>query len=242
MSAEPLPPPVILAEVRIGRAVPYTRPGSRSGIAKLPQSAPGRGGVNGLEGDEQGDLRVHGGPDKAIHHYPFDHYADWQAELGPHRLLQAAGAFGENFSARGWTESDLCLGDVVSVGTALLEVSQGRQPCWKLSDRFAVADMALRVQRSGRTGWYYRVLRPGVVSAGDCLAILQRPYPAWSLQRLMAVLHDRRLEEALLRECMSLPLVPSWQRLLQRRLELRSAEDWSPRLDGPALEASADGR
>lgn len=187
-------PALPLDALLTGRARPFTRPGSRSGIAKSPRDGALRVTPVGLEGDEQGDLRVHGGVEKAIHHYPREHYAAWIAELGEHPLLMQAGAFGENFSTSGWSEADVCLGDRVRAGTALLEVSQGRMPCWKLNDRFEVAGMSLRVQESGRTGWYYRVLEEGVVAAGDILQLVERRHPDWSLLRLSEVLFDRRAD------------------------------------------------
>lgn len=186
-------PALPLDALLTGRARPFTRPGSRSGIAKSPRDGALRVTPVGLEGDEQGDLRVHGGVEKAIHHYPREHYAAWIAELGEHPLLMQAGAFGENFSTSGWSEADVCLGDRVRAGTALLEVSQGRMPCWKLNDRFEVAGMSLRVQESGRTGWYYRVLEEGVVAAGDILQLVERRHPDWSLLRLSEVLFDKAL-------------------------------------------------
>ncbi|MFV3090659.1 MOSC domain-containing protein [Ectopseudomonas toyotomiensis] len=215
-----------------GRAQPFTRPGSRSGIAKVPRQEALAVTTLGLAGDEQGDLRVHGGVEKAIHHYPREHYAAWLAELGEHPLLMQPGAFGENFSTTGWTEDDVCLGDLIRAGSALLQVSQGRMPCWKLSDRFGVANLALRVQQSGRTGWYYRVLQEGVVGVGDRLQVVERIHADWPLSRLSAVLFDKRVEPELLRECLALPLVPSWRRTLERRLEKVEVEDWAPRLQG----------
>ncbi|QSL93666.1 MOSC domain-containing protein [Ectopseudomonas toyotomiensis] len=215
-----------------GRAQPFTRPGSRSGIVKVPRQEALAVTTLGLAGDEQGDLRVHGGVEKAIHHYPREHYAAWLAELGEHPLLMQPGAFGENFSTTGWTEDDACLGDLIRAGSALLQVSQGRMPCWKLSDRFGVANLALRVQQSGRTGWYYRVLQEGVVGVGDRLQVVERIHADWPLSRLSAVLFDKRVEPELLRECLALPLVPSWRRTLERRLEKAEVEDWAPRLQG----------
>ncbi|QWA31302.1 MOSC domain-containing protein [Pseudomonas sp. RC3H12] len=215
-----------------GSARPFTRPGSLSAIDKQPRQGPLRVTLLGIAGDEQGDLRVHGGVDKAIHHYPRDHYPDWVAELGEHPLLTRPGAFGENFSSSGWRETDVCLGDRIRVGTALLEISQGRMPCWKLNDRFDVAQMALRVQQSGRTGWYYRVLEEGEVQVGDALQLVERPYGQWSVARLSAVLFDKQLEPGLLRECLELPLVPNWRRTLEKRLEQRQVEDWTSRLQG----------
>ncbi|WDY56154.1 MOSC domain-containing protein [Pseudomonas sp. PSKL.D1] len=222
----------ILDHLLTGTAQPFTRPGSRSAIAKHPQPGPRQVTVLGIEGDEQGDLRVHGGIEKAIHHYPREHYKAWAEELGEHALLSQPGAFGENFSTLGWCEQDICLGDRIRVGTALLEVSQGRMPCWKLNDRFNVANMSLRVQQSGRTGWYYRVLEPGVAQAGDTLQVVERQFAAWSVARLSSVLFDKRLEPELLSECLALPLVPSWRKTLERRLEQRQVEDWNKRLQG----------
>jgi MOSC domain-containing protein YiiM len=225
-------PTIRLDTLLTGRVQPFTRPGTQSAIDKQPQQGQLKVSTLGLHGDEQGDLRVHGGVEKAIHHYPLEHYARWADELGAHPLLTQPGAFGENFSTTGWSEHDVCLGDRIRVGTALLEVSQGRMPCWKLSDRFAVANLALRVQQSGRTGWYYRVLEEGVVSAGDSLQQVERPFADWSLARLSAVLFDKQVETELLRECLALPLVPSWRRTLERRLEKGMTEDWGPRLQG----------
>ncbi|MDE2407462.1 MAG: MOSC domain-containing protein [Xanthomonadaceae bacterium] len=227
-------PPVRVDALLTGRARAYTRPGTRSGIDKQPLTGAVHIGELGIEGDEQGDLRVHGGPDKAVHHYAFDHYATWRDELGALPLLETPGAFGENISTRGLTEAGVCLGDRFSLGGALLEVSQGRQPCWKLNDRFGVADMARRVQTTGRSGWYYRVLQPGSARAGDVLALAERPHPDWTLQRLGALLFQRVLDPALLEPALALPLVPSHRKLFERRMEQGAVEDWGRRIDGPS--------
>ncbi len=231
--------PLTLDAVLTGKAVAYTRPGSSSAIDKQPRNGEVAVTYLGLAGDEQGDLRVHGGKDKAIHHYPREHYSAWALELGEHPLLQAPGAFGENLSTHGWTEHSVCLGDRLRVGTALLEVSQGRMPCWKLNDRFGVGDMSLRVQQSGRTGWYYRVLEEGVLRAGAMFELVERPSPQWSVARLSAVLFDKQVDADVLRQCLALPLAPSWRRTLERRLEKAEVEDWTPRLQGPGVERPA---
>jgi MOSC domain-containing protein YiiM len=232
---------VVIATL-VGRAVPYTRPGSCSAIAKEAVTGPVRVGREGMDGDEQGDRRVHGGPDKALHLYALEHYADWRrdfagADAHPPAaalaLLGTPGAFGENLGTRGLTESQVCLGDRLRVGSALLEVSQARQPCWKLNDRFGVPDMARRVQQTMRSGWYCRVIEDGTLRAGDAIVLLERPWPAWPLTRLMELLYRRTLDRALLREAQALPLVPSWQRLVARRLAEGTVEDWNGRLDGP---------
>ena len=236
----PTPPPVqapgthlgTAVAVLRGRAVPYTRPGSRSAIAKTPVRGPVHVGPLGLEGDEQGDPKVHGGPDKAVHQYAQEHYAPWRTELGALPVLAAPGAFGENIASTGMTEHSLCLGDQVRAGSVLLEVSQSRQPCWKLNDRFGLPNMARRVQDSGRTGWYYRVLQPGSVQAGDALVLVARPFPEWTLARTIDVLYHQPFDAAVLHALAALPLTPSWQRLVQGRLARAGVEDWQARLDG----------
>ena len=232
-----LPGPIRIDTVLTGRAVDYTRPGSRSAIDKRAVRDAVEVGINGIVGDEQGDLRVHGGPDKAIHHYPFDHYAAWQADIGAQPVLAQPGAFGENVSTTGISEADICVGDRLRAGSVVLEVSQLRQPCWKLNDRFNTRDMARRVQHTGRTGWYYRVLEGGTLRAGDTLEWLERPWPQWPLSRVLDVLYRNMLDRAALADMLTLPLTPSWRKLVEGRLARGEVESWAKRIDGPALEA-----
>src|SRR5690606_4702102 len=140
-------------------------------------------------------------------------------------VLAAAGAFGENLSTTGITEAGLCLADRLRIGSCVLEVSQARQPCWKLNERFGVPDMSRRVQDSRRTGWYLRVLEAGHVGAGDEILLLARPHAGWSLTRLMDLLYRPASAPGLLREALELPLVPSWRTLLERRLATGAVED-----------------
>jgi MOSC domain-containing protein YiiM len=206
-----------------------------SAIAKVPVDGPVRIGTLGIDGDSQADRRNHGGPDKAVHHYPADHAAAWRRELPApvSPLIGQAGGFGENISTLGVTEGDICLGDVFRAGSAVLQVSQGRQPCWKLNLRFAVPDMAKRVQQSGRTGWYYRVLEDGVATAGDRLRLIDRPHGAWPLTRLQGIFYGRAEGAEALRALAALPvLAESWRTLARRRLDSGTVEDWTPRLTG----------
>jgi MOSC domain-containing protein YiiM len=182
----------------------------------------------------QGDVKHHGGPEKAIHHYALDHYAAWKAELGDQTAYNFAvpGAFGENFSTLGITEADVNIGDTYGVGTAVLQVSQARQPCWRLNVRFAVDDMALRVQTAGRTGWYYRVLKSGQAAAGERLELLDRPNLAWPLSRLLHYLYVDPLNREALGQIASLPfLSESWRTLAMQRPES---------IDGGELDRAAD--
>lgn len=173
--------------VLTGKALPFGK-GEASAIAKTPVDARRGVGFLGIDGDEQADLSVHGGPDKAIHHYPRDHYRFWNETLGEHPLLGAPGAFGENISTAGLVESEACIGDRYRLGTALVEISQGRQPCWKLGHRFGIATVPATVVQTRRSGWYYRVIEEGAVAAGDVLSLVDRPLPDWSVERVFALL------------------------------------------------------
>lgn len=177
-----------IQSINLGTVQPFRADGTSSAIAKQPIDRPVLVGPLGLDGDEQADLTVHGGPDKAIHHYPRDHYPAWEAELGRHPLLQGEGAFGENLSTLGLTEHAACIGDRYRLGSALIELSQGRQPCWKLDHRFSHRGLSAAVIRSGRSGWYYRVIEPGQVAVGSQLELAARPLPDWTVARVFHLL------------------------------------------------------
>lgn len=216
-----------------GRARPLAGSDTQSGIMKTPVNRPLRLSPEGFEGDEQADRRVHGGVEKAVHHYPLEHYRLWNEELGDLPGLRAPGGFGENISASGPTENTVAVGDVFRLGTTRLQVSQGRQPCWKLNRRFGVPDMAHRVQQSGRAGWYYRVLEDGLVKPGDRLELVDRVAPDWTLHRIWHALYVERLNLDELRGIAALDvLAESWRKYAARRLESGRVEDWRKRLDG----------
>lgn len=191
-----------ILSINCGKAVPF-RGDETSAIGKAAVTGCVRVTGLGLIGDEQADLAVHGGPEKAIHHYPHDHYAWWRTMLGDHPLLDETGAFGENVSTEDLTEESVCIGDRWRLGTALVEVSQGRQPCWKLDHRFGGKPVMARMVKARRSGWYYRVIEEGQVEAGDALALVDRPFEAWSVARVFGLLiggdhkRDRRGLEAL---------------------------------------------
>lgn len=191
-----------------------------SAIAKTP--APGGAatlGETGFEGDAQADLSVHGGPDKAVHHYPTGHYAAWATELPEHAGAFRPGGFGENIAGAGFDEASAHLGDVYRIGTAELQVSQGRQPCWKLDAHTGVTGLGARFRKTARTGWYFRVLTPGRVAVGDAVTLVARPQPDWPLRRAAAVFFDPRSEAADVAALAGLPeLAAAWAAALQKRL------------------------
>ena len=170
-----------------GIPVPF-RDSDYSAIAKQPVSGAVRIGWLGLAGDSVADPVHHGGWDKAIHLYPQDHYGWWRERKPGHPLLEKPGAFGENIASRGMTEEEVCLGDRFSLGSAVVEVSHGRQPCWKLDHRFGARDVMATIVKTARCGIYFRVLREGEAEAGGMMELLERPLPQWSIARLFRLL------------------------------------------------------
>jgi MOSC domain-containing protein YiiM len=170
----------------------------RSAFFKEPVAGPLALGFTNLEGDRQADARVHGGPDMAVLCYAFDHYASWRDEvelagMGP-------GGFGENFTVAGQDETTVCLGDVYDLGEAVVQVSQPRGPCTKISQRWERPDLLRRVEETGRHGWYLRVLQEGTVEAGLELRLIERPHPEWTVRRTWDVYRWRKREKALAAE------------------------------------------
>lgn len=191
-----------------------------SAMGKRPLDGAAEVGAEGLLVDIQADRTVHGGTDKALLHYAFDHYAAWIAEgAGDPARLSAPGAFGENLSTRGITEADVAIGDVLRIGGVVVEVSQGRQPCFKLDVFHGRPDMAYRVRATGRTGWYYRVREGGRIAAGDAVTLLERPHPDWPLTRAQAVFWARVPDRDETAALAALPaLADAWRRPLRKRL------------------------
>lgn len=205
-----------------GKAKPFAR-GEDSAIAKVPLSGRIRIGKLGIEGDEQADHRYHGGPDKALHHYPSDHYVRWGTMAVDHPLLNAPGAFGENVSTWGLTEDAVCIGDRLRLGTALVEISQGRQPCWKQGERLAWPILPALMVKERRSGWYYRVIEEGEAEAGDTLSLVERPLPEWSVSRVFGLLvaGDYKSDPAALEALAGMDqLFSGWR---ERARELRAA-------------------
>lgn len=170
-----------------GTPIPF-RDDAYSAIAKQPVSGRVHIGWMGLEGDKVADRIHHGGLDKAIHLYCQDHYDWWRARKPGEALLDAPGAFGENIASVGLTEAELCLGDRFTLGTAVVEISHGRQPCWKLDHRFGARDVMAAIVKTARCGVYFRVIREGDAEAGQRMALLERPHPEWTIERVFRLL------------------------------------------------------
>lgn len=216
-----------------GSLKPLGASGVESGIDKQPVSTPLYLSRTGFLSDMQADRKHHGGPEKAVHHYPFEHYAFWRQTIGPRAVLDRPGAFGENISTLGMEETGVALGDTFRLGDAVIAVSQPRQPCWKLNIRFAHACMAQKVQARARTGWYYRVVEEGVVCPDDRLVLLERPLARWPLTRIWHKFYIDTMNMAELRELAQLPLLPQTMRKIASfRLQKQKTESWQERLAG----------
>jgi MOSC domain-containing protein YiiM len=229
-----LPANTAILALQVGRARARWDGKPPSAIAKSPVSGALELGLEGFPSDEQADRTVHGGPEKAVHHYPAGHYAWWRSRFPGHEQALAPGSFGENIVADGLDEESVCLGDRIRLGEALVEICQGRQPCWKLVAHTGIAAMAIEMQKSGRTGWYYRVIEPGMVAPGDEIALQERPLPDWPLARIIAARFNPRLDPKLAAEIAGLaPLSRSWRASFVKKSESAHVEDTRARLSGP---------
>lgn len=180
-------PPLTIHAVLAGKPRPLPD-GSFSAIAKTPLDGPARITWLGVEGDTVADPIHHGGHDKALHLYPTDHYGWWRQRIGDHPLLAAVGAFGENIAVEGVVDGDFCLGDRFQMGSAVVEVSHGRQPCSTINRRFERPDMVSEIVQSHRGGIYLRVIREGEAAAGDAMTLTDRPFPHWPMDRVFELL------------------------------------------------------
>lgn len=205
-----------------------------TGFFKEPVDGSIRATTTNLEGDGQADLRVHGGPEKAINVYASEHYAYWRELLGIQSF--PFGAFGENLTTSGAIETGVCIGDIFEgegPDPVSLQISQPRQPCWKLSRRWNIKDLSAQVERNGKTGWYFRVLCEGTLQAGMPLKLISRPHPEWTIASANEVMHHRKDDceaAAGLAKCAALSA--SWKESLSKRAQ-GTRSDPSLRLNEP---------
>lgn len=203
----------------VGKPAPF-RGSDYSAIAKRPVGGPVSVTWAGLAGDGVADPIHHGGWDKAIHLYSQDHYIWWRQAKSGHPLFDAPGAFGENIASRGMTEEDICLGDRFTMGSAVVEVSHGRQPCWKLDHRFGAPDIMSTIARTARSGLYFRVIREGEVEAGTRMDLQERPLPDWNIARIFHLLigGGHKLDRPAVRALAQMPVLAEAWRERARKL------------------------
>jgi len=208
-----------LLSVNVGlpREVEWRGRKVRTSIWKNPKKGRVEVARLNLEGDEQSDLSVHGGADKAVYAYPAEHYAFWRTELPDMDL--SWGAFGENLTIEGLIESQAMIGDRILIGSAEFVVTQPRMPCFKLGIRFGREDMVKRFLRSGRTGFYLAVLREGEVGAGDRIEFTLHDDRALSVADIAALYARDSDNQATLRRAADTPALPeSWREYFRKRL------------------------
>lgn len=213
-------PPRILS-IQVGRPQSYSVAGEpakewNSAIQKQQVAGPVWLDVTNLAGDEQADLVHHGGPDKAVLAYAYGHYERWNGEYPEFGF--SPGGFGENLTIVGLDEGTVCIGDTYRIGPCELQVSQPRQPCWKLARRWQFPKLAAIVQQCGRTGWYLRVITAGLIEAEMTVDLIDRPHPDLTIAKASAIMHAKprsAAEDLRLAACPALST--SWRTTLENR-------------------------
>ncbi len=170
-----------------------------------------------FDGDAQADLINHGGVDKAVCVYPYEHYTYWEKRLG---IRLAIPAFGENLTTEGSLEQDVRLGDVYQLGEAVVQVSQPRQPCFKLGHKHSAPELPVWVRETGYTGYYFRVLKPGMVSIADKLTLIEAGHPAMTIAIANQIMYGNPADVEQIRTLLAIEaLAESWQKTLRKKLE-----------------------
>jgi MOSC domain-containing protein YiiM len=194
----------------------------RTGIFKSPVSGPVRVRRTNLDGDGQADLRVHGGEDKAVYVYPVEHCTYWAHELARSDL--GHGYFGENLTTEGLLEDEICIGDVLRIGSARFEVSQPRTPCFKLAMRVGIEGFEPRFAASGRLGFYLRVLEEGELAAGDAIEQVARGVGGVSVLEAYRLRYGENRDPARLRLAATLTaLPPRWRAAMEAAIRTGTA-------------------
>ena len=213
-----------LQSVQVGTPHHYGAAGARdapgrpweTSFFRAPSAAPRWLYTTHLGGNAQADTKNHGKPDQAVLLYAAAHYPRWRAELGRPEI--GPGGFAENFTVDGLTEETACIGDTYAIGEARIQVTGPRYPCWKIERRWGIAGLTGRVAETGRTGWYCRVVREGLVEPGLPVALVERPYPAWTVALVNGFGHSRNSDVETAEALAACPLLTEfWRRLVVRR-------------------------
>ena len=208
-----------LTSVNVGlpREVTVGEKTVRTSIWKNPVQGRVHVSTLNLDGDQQSDLSVHGGVDKAVYLYPGEHYSYWRTQLPGVDLPW--GAFGENFSTEGILEDQIRVGDRIRIGSVEFVVTQPRMPCFKLGIRFNRRDMVKRFLESKRTGFYLAVLREGEVESGDTIEFTEKQESGVTITEIVNLYSTDAHNQELLRRATELPALPqSWKDYFRKRL------------------------
>jgi MOSC domain-containing protein YiiM len=209
---------ILSVNVGLPREVTWQGKLVTTGIFKEPVKGPVMLRTLNLNGDQQADLTVHGGVDKAVYAYPSEHYAYWRAELPGVDLPW--GMFGENFTTEGLLEETVYIGDRFGIGEAEVIVSEPRMPCYKLSVKFGSADIIKRFLASRRTGFYFAVVREGMVGAGDAVRLIGREQADISVADITRLYAFERDDAKALHRAIEVEALPeSWKGYFQHQLD-----------------------
>jgi len=218
-----------IVSIQIGQPTTYVHDGAVDGKKRLWTTAFFKTAVSGsvqvgslgVRGDQQADREHHGGIDKAVLAYSADHYPFWRTHLNLPDMPQ--GGFGENLTIAEVEETGVCIGDRWRAGNVLLEVSQPRQPCWKMGRRWQIVDLPKQVIQCGKGGWYLRVLEEGELAAGVAIELLLRPHPAWTIARATRLLYFENHDVAALEALANVAeLSRAWREELLERMARRA--------------------
>ncbi|WP_442602873.1 MOSC domain-containing protein [Paenibacillus sp. KN14-4R] len=209
--------------------VPYNRTEVSTGIFKKPVHEGLMLSREGFEGDGQADTKHHGGPDKAVCGFCYEHFPFWSQELG--RELEF-GAFGENVTIEGMLEDDVCIGDTFQLGEAVVQITQPRQPCFKLSVRYDAPKLPVQMQDTGYTGYYFRVLKEGLVTSGSELELLSRHELGITISYANRIMHHEKTNMEGMQNILAVDaLSDSWRATFTKRID-GVVIDTSERLQG----------
>ena len=202
-----------------GGITPIGPAGERTGIVKQWRDR-FEVATEGIAGDVQADRRFHGGPDKAVHHFPADHYVPLARRFPAAAGRLGPGSLGENIATLGWTDADVAIGEVYGTATVRLQVTQPRSPCWKINERLGEPDAARWIAEQARTGWYCRVLAGGELRIGDELRRIARPDGPVSVRAFWRIVQAHRPLPAELRRLAAIPgLTAQWKSKLEQRAD-----------------------
>ena len=215
-----------IESIQVGTPTDYFQ-NQQSSINKQPVDGPIYVGVDNLAGDKQADLAVHGGRDKAVYVYPKEHYSYWQQSTGLLRTPRLKlpknphGSFGENLTLLGLIEDTVYIGDVFACGEVVLQVTQPREPCWKLAFKFKQKKLPMWMITSGRTGWYMRVLQEGTIESGMTITQVEQGCQDWSVLTCNQLYHGRTVNPDKLKSLVDCAaLSQSWRNSFERRLNV----------------------
>jgi MOSC domain-containing protein YiiM len=212
---------IISVNLGVPREVDWKGQRVRTGIFKQPVADRVMARKLNLDGDRQADLTVHGGEEKAIYAYPAEHYAFWRQELPGMELPW--GMFGENLTTDGLLEAAINIGDQFRIGTALLQATQPRLPCYKLGLKFGRENMVRRFLKSGRYGWYFSVVEEGEIGAGDAIERVYRDPRDLTVVDIVRLYTDDRDNTAMMQRAVEHEGLPEgWRTFFQERLEKRA--------------------